>query len=182
MLRRDDRGVLGGGWGNEAIWGFSGLIPGRCVDGYGVGIGIEHFFGLEALEFLESGAVVLVRGVDAALEAGEAIDAAPVGLRENDVLVGFVGAERFLLPELGLDRAEAAKVPFRVDEGVDEHSLFGGGGVEAMVVVGRESFEVGDFFAADDLGFGVDAGFECVHGEEDSLRAGGFLGGGVVSG
>jgi hypothetical protein len=96
-------------------------------------------------------------------------------LRENDVFIGFVGAERFLLPELGLDLAEAAKVSFGVDEGVDGHALFGGGGVEALVVVGRESFKVGGFFAADDLGFGVDAGSESVHGGSGlAAGSGGF--------
>jgi hypothetical protein len=60
------------------------------------------------LEFLERRPVILVRGVDAALETGEPIDAAPVGLGENDVLVGFIDAKRFFLPELSFDRTEAA--------------------------------------------------------------------------
>ena len=78
----------------------------------------------------------------------------------------------------GLDGAEAAEEPFAIDEGVDEHALLGGGGTEAVVVFGVEFLESGVDFAADDLGVGVDAGFESVHGRAGlafgSARSGGF--------
>ena len=120
-------------------------------------------FGLEALEILEGVAVVALGGVDAALEAGELVGVFTVGLAEGDFVVGFEGGKRAFLPKLGFDDAETAEEPIGVDEGVDEHALFGGGGVEAVVIFGFEGFEVGGFFAADDLGFGVDAGFEGIH-------------------
>jgi hypothetical protein len=65
---------------------------------------------------------------------------------------------------LALDSAEAAQEPFAIDEGIDEHPLFGGGGTEALVVFAGELFELRDGFAGDGLGSGVDAGFEGVHG------------------
>lgn len=40
----------------------------------------------------------------------------------------------------------------------------GVGGLEAVEVLGGEGLEVGGFFAADDFGSGVDAGFQGIHG------------------
>jgi hypothetical protein len=77
-----------------------------------------------------------------------------------------------LLPELGFDAAEAAEEPFGIDEGVDEHALLRGGGMEAVVILVGEGFEAGGGFVLDDVGTGVDAGFESVH-----RRAGLALGG-----
>src|ERR1035441_1767935 len=119
--------------------------------------------GLAAVEFLEGEAIVLVGGVDAALQAGELVGVLAVGLAEGDFVVGLEDGARAFLPKLGFDDAETAEEPFGVDEGVDEHALFGGGGAEAVVVFGFEDFEVGGSFAADDLGFGVDAGFQGIH-------------------
>ena len=137
-------------------------------------------FGLEALEILEGVAVVALGGVDAALEAGELVGVFTVGLAEGDFVVGFEGGKRAFLPKLGFDDAETAEEPIGVDEGVDEHALFGGGGVEAVVIFGFEGFEVGGFFAADDLGFGVDAGFQGVHGR-GGFALGGARAGGLLS-
>src|ERR1035438_6475945 len=64
------RGVLGVGFGNEAICGGNRLIswgwrgwPRRL--GRGLGVGKRAVFGLEVLEFLEGVAVVALGGVDA---------------------------------------------------------------------------------------------------------------------
>jgi hypothetical protein len=58
---------------------------------------------------------------------------------------------------LALDSAEAAEEPFAIDEGIDEHALFGCGRTEALVVIVGELFELRDGFAGDGLGSGVDA-------------------------
>jgi hypothetical protein len=50
----------------------------------------------------------------------------------------------------------------------------------AVVIFGFEGFEVGGFFAADDLGFGVDAGFQGVHGR-GGFALGGARAGGLLS-
>lgn len=53
------------------------------------------------------------------------------GLSQFDLFFGVKGSLGTFLPELGLANAEAAEEPFGVDQGVDEHALFGSGGVEA---------------------------------------------------
>ena len=185
-LRRWLGRVLGIAVRNEAVGGFGGLIPLGCV-GCGCGIGFLDgflddfldrravFFGLEELEFLESVAVVTVGGVDAALEAGEAVGVQAEGRRQAQV----VDLLRAFVPEVGFADAEAAEEPFGIDEGIDEHALLRSGGKEAIMVLRFESFEVGLEFAADDLRFGVDAGFEGIHGGAGlALRgagSGGFL-------
>jgi len=128
------------------------------------GVGVAVFFGLEAAEILEGVAVIAVRPVDTALEAREEVGVFTEGLGDFDLLAGHHGESGALLPELGFADTEAAEEPFSVDEGIDEHALLGCGGVEAVVIFGFEGFEVGGFFAADDLGFGVDAGFQGIHG------------------
>jgi hypothetical protein len=80
---------------------------------------------------------------------------------------------------LALDSAEAAEEPFAIDKGIHEHSLFGCGGTEALVVFAGEVFELRDGLAGDGLGSGIDAGFEGVHGGVglalDNAGSGGFL-------
>ena len=62
---------------------------------------------------------------------------------------------------------------------IDEHALLGGGGAEAAVIFAGEFLEGGGGFAADELGFGVDAGLEGIHGGADlalgGAGSGGFL-------
>src|ERR1035437_2628115 len=74
----------------------------------------------------------------------------------------------------------AARRPLTVDEIVDEITGFGGGGEVALVVLVDELLEVGEVFGGEDEGFGVDAGFEGVHGGDgfacDRGGAGGLLG------
>src|ERR1035438_6382005 len=92
-------------------------------------------------------------------------------------------AEGFLVgifKELGFGDAEAAEGPLAADEVVEEEAGFGGGGVVALVVVVDKLLEVGEFLGGQDEGFGMDAGFEGVHGGSglacDRGGAGGFLG------
>jgi hypothetical protein len=66
------------------------------------------------------------------------------------------------VPEVCFDGHIAAAQPFGFYESVDEAALFGSGGAVARVVVGGEGFVVRGAFAVDQLGFGVEAGFESV--------------------
>ena len=168
---------------NEAILRLGGLVVRGCGGGLELGIGggrglfgLFDLFGLETLKLLEGVAVVAVGHIDAALEAGELVAGFAEGDGEVDVedSVGDVGEA--LLPELGFDAAEAAEEPFGIDEGVDEHALLGGGGMEAVVILVGEGFEAAGGFVLDDVGTGVDAGFESVH------RGAGLALGGAGSG
>jgi hypothetical protein len=132
---------------------------------YGLGGGIElgfeqGLFGLQALEFVEGVAVIALGHIDAALEAGEGFLHAVERLAEDGAVDLIAHA---LLPDFGLYAAEAAEEPFAIDEGIDEHALLGGIGEKAAVILELEAFEVGGGFVVDDLGVGVDAGFEGVH-------------------
>ena len=168
--------VCGRSLRNEAVLEFSGLVLRGYEDGDGLGGGVRvvRFFSLEAAELVEGVVVVALGGVYAALEASEL-----VGVLGEDVAEGDVVDVDDALPELGLDGAEAAEEPLAVDEGVDEHALLGGGGAEAAVIFAGEFLEGGEDFAADELGFGVDAGFEGIHGGA-GLALGGAGSGGFL--
>ena len=148
------------------------MVPRGCGRGLRLGLGLDSLLGLETLELVEGVAVVALGRVDAALEAGEVVAVVAEGLGEGDF-------ENRILPHLALDSAEAAEEPFAIDEGIDEHALLRGGGVEAVVVIGGEVFELRDGFAGDGLGSGVDAGLEGVHGGVglaiEGAGSGGFL-------
>jgi hypothetical protein len=119
----------------------------------------------ELFEGALGGALV---GVEAALEALEAVfevveggaegvlAVADVGAIVRFVIHGVVGFEP-ILPEVGFDGAEAADFPFVVDEGVDQVALARGDGAELGVVLGSELGEGLGIFAADDPGLGVNA-------------------------
>ena len=93
---------------------------------------------------------------------------------------GVFGFGDFIVPELGFDAAEAAELPIGIDEGVGEKAREGRGGLKLLVVAGGDGLQFGRIFAGDDLGFGVDAGFERIEaGDGLPLRragAGGVLG------
>ena len=154
-------------------------MEGRRFEGNRGGLGLEFFKGLE-------GAVVgAAGGIDAPLELGEDARVAGAGLSEGQ---GFGGVGELLvlvLPELGFGGAEAAEGPLAVDELVDEEASFGGSGAVALVILVDELVEVGLIFRGEEKGFGVDAGFEGVHGGDglacDRGGAGGMLGVTAVS-
>jgi hypothetical protein len=133
---------------------------------------------LEALELIEGAVVVALGRIDAALEASEGIAAAIEGLAEGAFLVGREEGGHLVGPELGFDLAIAAEEPFGLDQGIDEKAVLGGFGAEAVVVIEGEGFEILGGLAGDDLGAGVDAGFESVE-TGDGLALGSAGAGGL---
>ncbi len=89
--------------------------------------------------------------------------------------MGEVLVEAFdtVIPELGFDAAEAALDPLGGDECVDERELRWAGGPIVEEVRGGEGFKFGGVFAGDDVGPGVDAGFEGVEAIGVDLVLGG---------
>jgi len=151
------------------LW--SGYVGFR--DGFGL-------FGLETFEVLEGGAPVFLSGIDALLEALELAVASTIALGQFEGFFGYRATVDGLIPEVGLDGAEAAQEPFAIDEDVDEGALGGSPGAVLVKVLVAEGFQVFGGFAEDDLGFGIDAGLERVLGSSgfalDGARTGGFLG------
>ena len=137
-------------------------------------------FGLELFELLEGALAGTAGAVEAPLELAEGLGLMAGGLTEGIFVIGLEGVVVVVCPKLGFGGAEAALEPLAVDEVVDEGAGFGGGGAVALVVLGDEEFEIGEFLGREDEGFGVDAGFEGVHGGSglacDRGGAGGFLG------
>jgi hypothetical protein len=136
--------------------------------------------GLEFFEFLEGALAGAAGAVEAPLELAEGFGLVAGDLTEGIFVMGLEGVLVVVCPKLGFGGAEAALEPLAVDEVVDEGAGFGGGGAVALVVFGDEEFEIGERFGGKDEGFGVDAGFEGIHGggglARDGGRAGGLLG------
>jgi len=177
---------------NEANWRRKGLNwHGRWRFGkWCVGLrgGFGRRGGLEVLEDFEGTEVHAIGGIDAALDAGEGIEGGVESVAEGGIVldggveeigVGEVFVEAFdlVIPELGFDAAEAALGPLSGDEGVDERELDGIGGAEVEEELGGEGFEFGGIFAGDDVGPGVDAGFEGVESGAGFALGGGGAGG-----
>jgi hypothetical protein len=135
----------------------------------GVGVGVAG--GLELPQLVEGALVGALGGVDAALEAFEVTVAVDEGVAEGGILVGIKEVLDGVFPDLGFHDGEAAELPVVADEGVDKETLLGGGGLEAVEVLGGEGVEVGGLLATDDEGLGVDAGFQGI------LGRGGLAGG-----
>jgi len=133
--------------------------------------------GFQALEFFEGAVVVAAGGIDAALEAVEGGLAAAEGLAGRAVAFGIPGVLHFAFEDFGIDSAKTAEEPFVVDEGIDEEAFFGGGGLPTLLVFGGEGFEVGGILAADDLRFGVNAGFGGIETGDGLARDGAWTGG-----
>jgi hypothetical protein len=117
---------------------------------------------LELQQLLEGSVVAALGGIDAAMEAGEGFHVEDEGPAGRDKI--FLGAPfpHAVLPELGLGFAEAAELPLGGYHGIDQEALFRGGGLKAVVVLEGEGFEGIRVLARDDLGVGVDAGFEGI--------------------
>jgi hypothetical protein len=136
---------------------------------------------LELLELLEGALGGAFVGVEAALETLEAVfevaeGGTEISLAEADVtaIVGLVIEDvvqlETMFPEVGFHGAKAADIPLVVDQGVYEVTLAGGGRAELGVVFGGELREGFGIFAADDVGLGVNAGFQGISAT-DSLRS-----------
>ena len=133
--------------------------------------------GLDFLEGREGAVVGAVGGVDAALEAVEILAAGVADLGHLETFGRVVEAFEVVPPDLRFEGAEAALEPLGGDEGIDQGADFGSGGLVAVVVFGDEEREGRGVFAGDDLGLGVDAGFQGI--EADCVLA---LSGGWTSG
>ncbi|MGA2769174.1 MAG: hypothetical protein ABSG26_00015 [Bryobacteraceae bacterium] len=104
-------------------------------------------------------------GVDAALETVEDVAARVADLGHLEPFDRAVEAFDVVLPELRFEGAEAALEPLGGDQGVDQGARLGSGGLVATVVFGGEKFEGRGIFAGDDLGLGVNAGFQGIEAD-----------------
>jgi hypothetical protein len=138
------------------------------------------------LEQLLEGAVIAALGVvHAAMEAGQEFLAVEVGAGGIDeVFLGAPGLHA-VFPDLGLGFAEAAELPLGGYHGIDEEALLWGGGLKALVLVKDEGFEDVGVLARDDVGTGVNAGFQGIEAGNGlaliGAGAGGVLGVAAVS-
>jgi len=196
-------GEFWGVWRNEANWARKWLsrneergLGERCIGGRFSALGwrlggLGGRGGLEILKSFDGAEEHPVGGIDAAVEAGEGVEGILIGMAERGIVldggvdkigVGKILVEAFdlVIPELRFDAAETALGPFGGDEGVDEGEFGGAGRLVVVVECGGEGFEFGGIFAGDDVGPGVDAGFQGVErrgGFAFGRRwAGGFLG------
>ena len=69
------------------------------------------------------------------------------------------------LEELRFEGAEAALQPLGGDKGIDQGADFGSGGLVAVMVLGGEERESRGVLAGDDLGLGVNAGFQGIEAD-----------------
>jgi len=122
-----------------------------------------------------------LEGIAAAFEAGEGLAGVLEGFAEETVGEGFMGApavvvvgdfEELGFPKLGFGLAQAAEGPFGIDEDIDEGTLGGGLGAVIVEVLSGERGEGIGVLAADDLGLGVDAGFQGILGRDGLARRG----------
>ena len=150
----------------------NGLVLPRLPPGAG---------GLELAEVVKSAVVGAMEGIAAAFEAGEGLAGVLEGFAEETVGEGFMGApavvvvgdfEELGFPKLGFGLAQAAEGPFGIDEDIDEGTLGGGLGAVIVEVLSGERGEGIGVFAADDLGFGVDAGFQGILGRDGLALSG----------
>ena len=159
---------LRGGLGGRDRWGIGELgernqFRGKwfifCVfnDWFGLGGGFCAV-GLDGLELFQGVSVVALVGGDAALGSAEGFGASNKGQAQ---ILSFIGGEIIVQDGAGGGHVAAAE-PFGANEIVDEAAFFGGFGVEAVVIFGDESVVVFAAFGGDDVGFGVEAGFDGV--------------------
>jgi hypothetical protein len=119
---------------------------------------------LETLEFAEGVAIGALGGTHHAVEAGEGTVAFAESLAERGAFAGFVCGRQLVNPDLGFGDGEAAEGSGGSDEDIDLVALLGGEGAVALVILVDEGGEVRGIFAGDDERFGVDAGFQGIHG------------------
>jgi hypothetical protein len=122
--------------------------------GFGVGVG-----GLEALQ-VQDGLALQAAGVtDAALETGLGVGSVVECLADGAVGAGIVGVFDGVDEEFGIDPVEAAEAPGVTDDVIDQEAFDVGLGLATLVETCGEVGEIGDIFAGDDGGLGVDSGF-----------------------
>lgn len=156
--------------------GWNGRVPGFGL-AFSAGLA-SGFPGLEALQFAEGVAVVALGGVDPALEPGQHLGSLDEGLGELCFPATDGEADGLVGEDLPFNAAEAAEKPFAIDEGIDEHTLFGRSGLEAAVVVFGERLEFAAILIGEDLGEGMDGGWECAPAICLDLFSGSHRGGG----
>ncbi|HEV3200947.1 MAG TPA: hypothetical protein VGZ73_23750 [Bryobacteraceae bacterium] len=141
-------------------------------DGRGGGLRGGAAFGLEAIERVQGAVEGALRGIDAALEEREVVAAADEIQAHAVGVVAHAVGSALVVPDFGVGERVAAKQPVGVDEGGDEEGLFGSGGFPVEEVLIGEGAEFRGVFRGDDLGAGIEAGFEGV-GTGGSLALGG---------
>jgi len=153
----------------EIGFGFGRGFPSGRLGGLGGG---SAAFGLEAFEVVQGAVEGALGRIGAALEEREIFAAAD---EIETVAVGVVAdavGSALVIPDFGGGKGIAAQQPIGIDEGGDEEGLFWSGGLPAEEVLVGEGTEFGGVFAGDDLGPGIEAGFEGV-GTGGGLACGG---------
>ena len=141
-------------------------------DGLFGGRGGGGAFGVEALQVAQGTVPGALGRIGAALKerevffAAHEVQAFGVGAVAHVLVIGVV------VPDLGVGERIAVEEPVGVDEGGDEEGLFGSGGVPAEEISVGKGAEFGGVFAGDDLGSGVEAGFQGI-GTGGGLAPGG---------
>ena len=136
---------------------------GGFVDGCGGRLGhCGAASGLQAFEIVQGAVEGAVGGIGAPLEEGEVLAAADkIQANAVGVVTDTIGITA-VVPDLGVGEAIAAQQPIAIDEGGDEKALFRSGGLPAGKIGVGEGTEFGGIFARDDLGPGIETGFEGV--------------------
>ena len=131
----------------------------------------------EALQLSERAIVRALGGIDAALQAREAIRGAAVDFADGSVLIlfgehGFAGLLDLVSPGFCFEAGKALEEPIGADEGIDEESFEVSGGSPVVVITLSHRFQLGRIFARNHLSLGIDAGLERVEtGDGLALRS-----------
>jgi hypothetical protein len=142
---------------------------------------------LQVAEFFEGLAVGALEGVEAGLETEEAVLEGVEGVGQGVLPLADHPASFFIevvvtfLEVVGVDvrlgQAKATDEPLVVDDGIDEVPLAGGDGAELGEVLGGEFGKGLRGFAANDEGFGIEAGSEGVAARAGFAGLGAWAGG-----
>jgi len=126
--------------------------------------------GFEQTQLVEVAMESAVGGVHAALETAQLAAGIDVGLADDGVIVevstfGEVGLVwDFGDHDFDFDAAKAAEDELAVSEAVHQGAFFGSAGLVADVVFVAEDGAFGGVFPGEDLGLGLDAGFQGIRG------------------
>ena len=102
-------------------------------------------------------------------------------MADGGILVELVRGLHLVAPDLRFGDGEAAEGPGGANEDIDEVALLGNSGAEALDVLVAEGVELGEIFAGNGEGLGVDAGFQGIHGGTGLALGGAGARGGVGS-